>query len=256
MSLLDLLLPPTCPVTGTEVTRQGALSPEAWIDLAFLTGPRCAGCGQEVPGLTEAEHDFRCDTCRRYDHPWQRGRAAFRYEGTGRRLILSLKHGDRLDLVPSIARWMHAAGPELVAEADLVAPIPLHWSRMLKRRYNQSAELARHLCGIAGRRDAYAPGLLRRIRATASQDGKDRAARVANLADALELTDTSRLQEKRVLLVDDVLTTGATLAAATNLCLEGGAASVDVIVSALVNFEEKPYVPAGTASEDLSDETD
>ncbi|MEM8792154.1 MAG: double zinc ribbon domain-containing protein [Pseudomonadota bacterium] len=257
-AILDTLIPPICPVSGQEVTAQGALAPEAWAELAFLTGPRCRSCGREIPGLMPEETEFRCDICTIYAQPWQRGRAAFRYDGTGRRLILSLKHGDRLDLVPSLARWMLTAGPELVAEANLIAPIPLHWTRMLKRRYNQAGELARKICRLGERHAAFAPDLLRRTRRTPPQDGKNRAARIENIEKALTLSPHGRrtLPGKRVLLIDDVLTTGATLAAATRVCLEGGAAGVDVLVSALVNFEEKPYVPPVEAHEDPDNETD
>ena len=184
---VNFLFPPTCPVTGEELgIGGGALSATAWGDLAILTGPRCFTCGREVPGDGRAE-ELCCDPCLRRPPLWTRGRAAFRYEGTGRRLVLSIKHGDRLDLVPMVARFMIQAGPDLVAEADWIAPVPLHWTRMIKRRSNQAAELARRISVIAGRRSAYAPGLLRRIRRTGSQDGRSRAGREANMAGAFGL---------------------------------------------------------------------
>ena len=255
---LDAILPPACPITGADVMEQGALSPAAWAELGFLTGPRCRSCGREIPGLTPEETALRCDGCLRRKHPWDRGRAALRYEGAGRELILSLKHGDRLDLAPVLARWMLAAGPELAAEADLAAPIPLHWTRMLTRRSNQSAELARALCRLAGRRAVFAPGLLFRTRRTVSQGAGNRAARIANVKGAFGLgrRGRARVRGKRVLLIDDVLTTGATLAEATRTCLEGGASGVDVIVAALVHFEHKPRARnarEGRAARPLSD---
>lgn len=255
---LDTVFPPVCPVTGAETGASGTLSPEAWADLALLAGPRCLTCGREMPGEPLPGEELTCDPCHRHRHLWHRGAAAFRYEGTGRRLVLSLKHGDRLDLAPMLARWMAQTAPELVASANLIAPVPLHWRRLMKRRFNQSAEIARALCRIAGKHRAYAPGLIRRHRATASQDGRDRAGRIANLADAFSLTARGRssLAGRELLIIDDVLTTGATLEALAKIALAGGAARVNVLVCALVNYEARTYISPSMESEDLFDETD
>lgn len=255
---MTAILPPICPVTGDEVGGHGALSPEAWGELAFLATPGCRRCGREIAGLDGSDPDFVCDACLKARHPWDRGRAAFSYEGTGRRLVLSLKHGDRLDLVPLLAGWMTRAAPAMIAEADLIAPIPLHWTRRVRRRYNQSAELARAICAIADRTDRFAPDLLKRIRSTPTQDGRDRDARRKNVADAMIVPDSRRMRVAgtRVLLVDDVMTTGATLDAATEACLAAGAAAVDVVVSALVNYEAAPYVASTVPPEEMHDETD
>ena len=138
---------------------------------------------------------------------------------------------------------MLRAGRGLIAEADLVIPVPMHWARRLKRRFNQSAELARALCLAAERRDAFAPGLLRRTRRTGSQDGRDRAGRAANRLGCIGLTGNGvALAGCRVLLVDDVLTTGATMNAVAGVCRNAGAASVDILVLSLVSFDEAPYL--------------
>ncbi|MEM9146288.1 MAG: ComF family protein [Pseudomonadota bacterium] len=249
--LLRTVLPAQCPVTGDIVMEHGTLSPAAWQDLALIsTGARCSRCGAEVPGA-HAAPDLICERCHRTDHPWSRGAAAMRYEGTGRSLVLALKHGDRLDLAPLLARWMWQAGRHLVEEADVIVPVPLHWRRLLARRCNQSAELARAVSRIGGRPDAFAPTLLRRLRATPSQGGRDREARAANVADAFALGRGAepRIHGRAVLLIDDVLTTGATLGACARLCHAAGAARVDVLVAALVTPDPRAYLSADPDTE-------
>ncbi|MEM1345586.1 MAG: ComF family protein [Pseudomonadota bacterium] len=243
--LLDLVLPPLCPVTGEETGGHGALSPKAWADLGLLLdGPRCHWCNRALAGAASGPR-LACEACHVAERPWTEGAAAFLYEGSGRTLVLALKRGDRLDLAPLLAAWMARARPGLAEAADLIVPVPLHWRRLLSRRYNQSAELARALARHTGNRSALAPRLLRRIRATPSQDGLGPAERQANLAGAIALPKGAeqRLAGRRVLLIDDVLTTGATLTACTHALLDGGAARVDVAVAALVERPAKPYLP-------------
>jgi len=251
--LTDTVYPPLCPISGMETGVPGTLSPEAWREMSFLLGgPRCERCGRSVPGVQADLPGLACDACTGADWPWSRGRAAFFYEGSGRRLVLSLKHGDRLDLVPLIAGWMLQAGPDLVATADLIVPVPLHWRRLVMRRYNQSGELARRTARLAGKPAAYAPRLLRRIRATPVQDGRDREGRIANLANAIAPAPGAarRLAGRRVLLIDDVMTTGATLSACSRAVLSAGAGGVDVLVAALVPFGGMAYVPPDTEHEE------
>ena len=251
--LTDALFPPACPACRADTGEGQTLCPDCWAETAFLTGRGCSACGREVPGLGIRDTSFRCDTCQKYPPAWDRGAAVFAYEGTGRRLVLGLKHGDRLDMLPMLAGWMLRAGREFVSQADLILPVPMHWSRRFRRRFNQSAELARTLVHAldtsAEHRAAvettrFVPNLLRRSRWTASQDGRDRAARMANVEAAFSLAPgaEAQLENRRVLLVDDVLTTGATLNACARICRQGGAESVDIVVLALVSFDEAPYL--------------
>jgi ComF family protein len=149
-------------------------------------------------------------------------------------MVLALKHGDRLDLARPAAGWLMRAARPLLLPDMLVAPIPLHWLRLLKRRYNQSALLSKALSGLAGLE--HCPDLLIRRRATPSQEGRNRDARFANLSDALALHPrrAAKVEGRHILLIDDVMTSGATLAAAAEACVAGGAKGVSVLVLARV----------------------
>ena len=166
--------------------------------------------------------------------PWARGRAAILYKDSARRMVLGLKHGDRIDLVGPAAGWMRRAGAPLLTGDPLVAPVPLHWFRLLRRRYNQSALLGQALARGAGL--DWCPDLLVRPRPTPPQDHGDRDARFRNVAGAIRAhpARAGRLSGRQILLVDDVMTSGATFAAATEACLEAGAASVSVLALARV----------------------
>lgn len=248
-------LPAVCPVTRTLVQTPGTIAPAAWRELSLIAAaPRCERCGRPMPGAPRPEPGgplVICEPCHAAQHPWERGAAAMLYDGTGRDIILSLKHADRLDFVPLIAGWMARAGAELIERADLILPVPLHWRRLWSRRYNQSAELARRIARDAGKPRAFAPGLVRRPAATPSQGGLDREARIANLAGAFALASGAErwVVGARLLLIDDVFTTGATLAEMTRVVQGAGAQQVDILVAALVPAGPYAYVDLGEANE-------
>lgn len=148
--------------------------------------------------------------------------------------MLKLKHADRTDLAPLFARWLSRAASELLDEADLVAPVPMHRTRLFQRRYNQAAEIARPLAMLSAA--AYAPDLLRRKRDTGGQGGRSRRGRREAVRGAFHVRteDAPRVAGRRVLLVDDVLTTGATAEACAKALKAAGAAAVDVAVVARV----------------------
>ncbi len=243
--LTDLLYPPLCTACRTEVTEPHALCPACWRDTHYIAHPLCDRCGAPLSGADDAPF---CDHCLGRDLAFTHARAAILYEGVGRRLVMSFKHGDRLDVARPAALWMTRIGRPLLERADVVAPVPLHWKRLLKRRFNQSAELARRVAAQAGR--PYDGSLLRRVRATESQKGLTQDERRSNLngAFAVPRSRLARLRGARVLLVDDVYTTGATLTFCAQALLDAGAAEVEALCLARVAHEGR--APISSAKED------
>jgi len=232
---LDLLLPPQCLSCRQVVAAPGTLCGVCFATLRFLSAPCCAACG--IPFEFDlGGADALCGACIRARPSYDRARAVFRYDDASRGLILAFKHGDRIDAAPAYARWLARAGHALIADADLIAPVPLHWTRLFHRRYNQSALLTNALARLAGL--PAAPDLLRRRRRTPSQGGLGRAERVRNVRGAFAVRTGRPVAGKRILLIDDVLTTGATVEACATALRKAGAASVDVLTLARVVRDE------------------
>ena len=166
--------------------------------------------------------------------PWRRGRAALLYRDNGRKLVLALKHGDRHDIVRLAAGWMANAVRPILPEQALFVPVPLHWSRMLRRRFNQSALLAQAVAGRLGH-DCCADLLVRKRR-TRVLDGLARDARFAAVESAIRMNSGRRHQvgQRPVIIVDDVMTSGATLSECAQACFAGGARDVSILVLARV----------------------
>lgn len=231
-TLLRMLYPPRCLICGGLVESDFGLCAVCWRDTPFLSGLVCATCGVPLPGVSDrAEH---CDACLTAPPRWRGGAAALAYRDKGRTLVLMLKHGDRHDIAAAAAVWMASRARPLAGASTLVVPVPLHLRRHLRRRFNQSALLAQ---GLAQALELeWCPDALRRHRHTPVLYGRGREERFRTLSDAIS-ADPKRgglFRDRPVLLVDDVMTSGATLSAATEACLEAGAADVCVCTLARV----------------------
>lgn len=204
-----------------------------WRDTTFLGGMVCDACG--VPLTSGGQGDtHHCDSCMQAPPPWEQGRAALLYRDTGRKLVLALKHGDRQEMAHPAGLWMANMLRDGVAGDTLVVPVPLHWSRLLKRRYNQSALLAH---AVAKKLNlAWCPDALVRTKRTDSLEGLSREDRYKTLENAIHAHSKrgKNLIQKPILLIDDVMTSGATLAACTNACLKAGSGPVRVLTLARV----------------------
>ncbi|WP_428667675.1 ComF family protein [Reyranella sp.] len=230
--LLDSVLPPLCLGCNEIVAEPGALCATCWPGFSFIAAPHCACCG--VPFAEDLGPGALCGACLKRPPRFRRARSALVYDDKSRSLVLPFKHGDRTDMARACGRWMASAGSELLAEAELIAPVPLHWRRLFTRRYNQALLLARSVSRASSAR--LAPDLLRRARWTGSQAGLKAQERRTNVRRAFELHPrwAAAVKDKTVLLVDDVLTTGATVEACTQALQRGGARHVDVLTLARV----------------------
>jgi ComF family protein len=228
--MLDLILPPRAMDDGSPSQSPG-LSGQSWSRIVFIDGPVCDGCGAPFP------HDLgdgvRCPACLTKPRVFSRARAACLYDDASRDLILQLKHADRTELAGLLSAWISRAAADLIETADAIVPVPLHRWRLLKRRYNQAAELARP---IARRwRKPYLADALVRPR-PGGQSGKSASGRRREAAGAFVTPPGRRrqLEGRRILLIDDVLTTGATAEACSRALLRAGAKAVDLAVIARV----------------------
>jgi ComF family protein len=240
MWAVNLVLPLVCPVCREPVAGDGGLCAACWGRLQFISVPLCPACG--LPFSHAIGEGMCCAACLAAPPPVQPVRSALVYGEGARQLLLPFKHSDRLDLAPILARLTYAAGREAIDGADLLVPVPSHWTRLLWRRANQAAELARALARLAG--VPADPGLLTRVRATPLQGSHGGfAGRAKNVQGAFRVPAAAgpRLRGRSVVIVDDVWTSGATVMACGKALLAAGAGKVAAVtVARVVRLESAP----------------
>jgi len=253
--VLDLLLPPLCARCGEAVSQPGQLCAGCFQLMRFIAEPLCRRCGVPFDTVAQAGAARICESCLRSAPPWRQARAALLYDEAAKSLILPLKHDDRGDLVAVLGLHMHRAGAALLARADMLVPVPLHRRRLLHRRFNQAAILAREV----GRR-AHLPVLadgLQRPHATGALGFSSARERAEALREAIVVRPDrrDRIAGQRVLLIDDVLTSGATARACAHALLDAGATNVDVLVASRVPHPRRSDEER-TATEPTCDDED
>lgn len=229
---VNFILPPRCALSGTVVSAQGELSPDAWSELEFITDPQCKICG--VPFDFQIDTEMECASCLKKRPLYERARAALIYNDHSRNIILRFKHADQMHILHSFMPWVMRVGEELISEADLIIPVPLHRFRLLKRRYNQAAVMSQYLSRMTGKEWSY--NLLCRKRMTKSQGFMKPEERQKNVREAfiIPLAQQDKLDGKNILLIDDVYTTGATVNECVKTLLKYGAKEVNVLTIAKV----------------------
>jgi ComF family protein len=227
-AVIDGILPPRCLACGETVAEPDSLCGRCWSSITFFAPPYCSICG--LPFSHPMGEGAVCASCARERASWQRARAVLRYDKHSRRLVLSLKHGDRTHLAKALGSWMRRGGGEVLDGADLLVPVPLHWTRLFARRYNQAAILAHAIHAAGG--PPVAPDWLVRRRRTPSQGRLGPLARARNVRGAFLLRRGRTVRGKRLVLVDDVLTTGATVEECARVLRREGAAFVGVLTLA------------------------
>ena len=235
-TLIRAIYPPQCLICQALVQDEFGLCGPCWRGFRFLCGVVCDTCGEELACPAQQGAPQYCSTCCELERPWNRGRAALEYSGSVCQFINGLKHRGRENFFRPAARWMVPYARELIEDDTVIVPIPLHWSRMLKRRYNQAAGLARHLAKLL-ECPLVTDGLIR-TRMTVPQNTMDFATRFKNQNATMKLNPRARLDISKgsVLLLDDVMTSGATLSAAASACKQAGVKKVFVLALARVSI--------------------
>jgi ComF family protein len=229
---LDVALPPLCPACRDVVGESKGLCASCWSKLSPIERPFCERLG--IPFVYDPGPGMLSMQAIADPPAYTRARAAVRYDDVARALVHALKYGDRLDLAPVMGGWMARAGKDLLADADVIVPVPLHWRRGWARRFNQSAALAKIISAASDVPMAFEA--LKRVKPTRQQVGLSKSERALNVQGAFRVPSAGKFEvaRRRAVLVDDVLTSGATVDACARILLRAGARQVDVLTFARV----------------------
>lgn len=228
--LVGTLFPPRCASCHETVTRHGALCAKCWGNMHFITEPFCLRCG--LPFEYHLGMDAICGVCLRSPPAFAQARSVLRYDASSRQTVRAFKYHDKTQLAPVFAPWLARAGEQFLSRVEWIIPVPLHWKRLLLRRYNQAALLAyalSHVCGLP-----VLPDIVLRKKSTPPQAGLTRKGRENNMRGAFMVRENMRaaLKSKSVLLIDDVMTTGTTLNACARVLHDAGVVDVYAVTLA------------------------
>lgn len=234
-TLLHVIYPSRCMGCGVLVEGDFGLCGSCWRETPFITGLSCDSCGVPLLG-GEVGEIAHCDACLSAPRPWEKGRSVLVYEGMARQLVLRLKHGDRTDMVRPAVGWMAGKARELATSESVLVPVPLHWRRFLRRKYNQASLLSEGLAKELGA--THCPDALLRNSATAPMKGtREERLEAMQTAIALNPRRKEEITGRSVLLVDDVMTSGATLEACAAAISSANPSHINVITLARVALD-------------------
>ena len=229
-TIINFILPPLCPICNKRVDVPHMLCATCFKRLNFITKPYCQKCGR--PFEFDIKGESLCAACMKDQPRYNKARSNLVYDEGAKELILPFKHADRTDLAHILSEFLIREQGVLIDEAEIIIPVPLYITRLFKRRYNQSALLAKRICKIKHKQ--YEPRVLRRIKPTVSQGHMNKIERAANVKGAFAVFQPDIIRDKKVLLIDDVMTTGATVNECTKVLMKSGASQVDILTVARV----------------------
>lgn len=230
---IDFLVPLTCPYCGKIISSKQVLCDECFKQIHFISGTKCYRCGCPLP-YNDSVSDAKvlCGACLKKRPVYDQARSVFIYDCFSRNAILKFKYGDRTDLRKFFVHFMIKAGADLFEKTDIIIPVPLHWRRKLKRMYNQADVLGELLAKKLNK--SYCSNLLIRRKNTHTQENKTLQERLKNVRNAFQINKHLVIEGKSILIIDDVLTTGATMNACAKELKKNGAKAVYVLTIAQV----------------------
>ena len=226
-TIIDYIFPPTCLLCNSFVDKQGTLCNICWVDVTFCPTSVCHICG--LPFEYEVEEKTLCGNCVKLTPFFSHARYVCLYDDKTKKLIFDLKYKDKTFLVPSLSKMIHNIGKEYIEACDYIIPVPLHKKRLYNRKYNQSAMIAKQIAKLSNK--PMFPSLLTRKKNTISQTGLSQEKRIANVYNAFSVSKQYKMLVKNahIVLIDDVLTTGATVNACSKTLIKSGAQKIDVL---------------------------